>query len=249
MDERKFGGFSRKLPSPEELFHSDEWEKQEQSRKGIEVSEQKAELPWEKKEASAPVQKEALSVHRKTEKTDAGAADKQEEKNQEALAIQRQEETGEDVRAEGTDNKQEQVLAEEPVSKRKKSKVFPAGFIIGLLVLALIITNLGFFHVHLFCMTSESMGDVIPKGSVIISYEVPAEKLETGDVITYMSCDGVLDTHEIISVIGNYDGNGSYAFRTKGAGNAPEDEEAVTYGMVKGKALIYIPYIGKPFVK
>lgn len=43
MDERRFGGFSRELPSPDELFHADEWEEQEQSRKRIEVPVQKEE--------------------------------------------------------------------------------------------------------------------------------------------------------------------------------------------------------------
>lgn len=212
MDERRFGGFSRELPSPEELFHADEWEEQEQSRKRIEV----------------PAQKE--------------------EKNPEEQP--RQEKAEEDIQVqEEIDSGKEQAPAEEPAPKRKKSKLFSAGFIIGLLVLALIITNLSFFHVHLFCMMSESMGDAVPKGSIIISYEAPAEKLMTGDVITYRNRDGVLITHEIVSVISNYDGNGSYAFRTKGAANESEDEEAVTYGMVEGKALFYIPYIGKPFVK
>ncbi len=201
MDEREFNSFSRGLPSPEELFHADEWEERE------------------------PDRQETKDLTQKEEK---------------AVTIQEQKEA-DDVR--------EWVLMEEPASKCKKSKLFSAGFVIGLLALALLLTNLGFFHIHLFCMMSESMGDAIPKGSVIVSYEAPAEKLQTGDVITYANRDGVLITHEIVSVISNYDGNGSYAFRTKGAANETEDEEAVTYGMVKGKALFYIPYIGKPFVK
>ncbi|MCI9075158.1 MAG: signal peptidase I [Dorea sp.] len=212
MDERRFGGFSRELPSPDELFHADEWEEQEQSRKRIEV----------------PVQKEEKKPEEQP----------QQEKAEEDIQVQ-----------EEIDSDKEQAPPEEPAPKRKKSKLFSAGFIIGLLVLALIITNLSLFHVHLFCMMSESMGDTVPKGSIIISYEAPAEKLMTGDVITYRNRDGLLITHEIVSVISNYDGNGGYAFRTKGAANESEDEEAVTYGMVEGKALFYIPYIGKPFVK
>ena len=178
MDEREFNSFSRGLPSPEELFHADEWEEREPDRQEIEDLTQKEEK---------------------------------------AVYIQAREEA-EDVR--------ERVQMEEPAPKRKKSKLFSAGFVIGLLALALVLTNLGFFHIRLFCMMSESMGDAIPKGSVIVSYEASAEKLQTGDVITYANRDGVLITHEIVNVISNYDGNGSYAFRTKGAANETEDEEA-----------------------
>lgn len=142
---------------------------------------------------------------------------------------------------------QEQVLKKEPALKRKKVKPYYTGIIIALLVLVLILTNLEFFHIHLFCMRSRCMGDVIPKGSIIVSCETPIEELKQGDVITYMNCDGVLITHEIVAVIENYEGRGCYAFRTKGITNVSEDEEIVTYGMIRGKALIHIPYIGIPF--
>lgn len=205
MDRKESGSFADNLPSPEELFHSEEWEYSGCREKGEQKAEEhEAAIQWNQKEK---------------------------------------------VNQEEVDNIQEQVLVEEPASKRKKPKLFSAGFVIGLLVLALIITNLSYFHIHLFCMMSESMGDAIPKGSLIISYEVPAEKLQTGDVITYMNREGVLITHEITSVIENYEESGCYTFRTKGRANESEDEEEVTYGMVKGKALFYIPYVGKPFVK
>lgn len=200
MDRKESGSFADNLPSPEELFHSEEWEFSRHPEK----KKQEAAIQWTPKEK---------------------------------------------VNQKEVENVQKQVLVEEPASKRKKPKLFSTGVVIGLLVLALIITNLRCFHIHLYCMMSESMGDVIPKGSLIISCEVPAEKLEPGDVITYMNRDGVLITHEITSVIENYKESGCYMFRTKGRANESKDEEEVTYGMVKGKALFYIPHVGKLFVK
>ena len=242
MDKKELCSFSRGLPSPEELFHADEWKKYGQEEK---LTRERIEL-LEETEAEEEI-REKIELLEATEEEQWDEDELNEIDDPEYL------ECTEDIKIVSQQKEaeamREQVLKEEPVPKRKKAKLFTAGFIIALLVLALILTNLEIFHLHLFCMMSESMGDVIPKGSVIVSYEAPAEKLKNGDVITYMNRDGVLITHEIVKVIDNYDGNGDYAFRTKGAANETEDEEAVTYGMVKGKALIYIPYIGKPFVK
>ncbi len=204
MDRKEWGGFAEQFPSPEELFHGDDWKEARRQEKDCQ------------KEAEQGFMQQRM----------------QKEVNQKE-----------------DDNVQEQVLIEEPASKRKKPKFFSAGFVIVLLAAALIITNLSFFHIHLFCMMSESMGDAIPKGSLIISYKAPIEKLETGDVITYRNRDGLLITHEIVSVIENYKKSGCYTFRTKGRANVSMDEEEITYGMIEGKALFYIPYVGKPFVK
>ena len=118
-----------------------------------------------------------------------------------------------------------------------------------MLLLALIITNLISFRIHLFCMMSESMGNALPKGSLIVSYQAPVEKLGTGDIITYKNQEGLLITQEIVRITENDKGSGCYTFHTKGRANSSEDEEEVIYGMIEGKALFYIPYIGKPFVK
>ena len=54
MDEREFNSFSRGLPSPEELFHADEWEEREPDRqetKDLTQKEEKAVTIQEQKEA------------------------------------------------------------------------------------------------------------------------------------------------------------------------------------------------------
>ena len=74
------------------------------------------------------------------------------------------------------------------------------------------------------------------------------EELQIGDVITYINSQGISVTHQIVSEIENYNDTGSRAFYTKGTENAAVDEEAVTHDMIKGKVMIYIPYIAKPFI-
>ena len=55
-------------------------------------------------------------------------------------------------------------------------------------------------------------------------------------------------TNQIVSEIDDYNESGSRAFYTKGTENDAVDDEAVTYDMIKGKVMIYIPYIAKPFI-
>ena len=205
MDRKEWGDFAEYLPSPEELFHGDDWERAKRQEKGNQgAAEQEAAKQCKKKE---------------------------------------------EVNPEEVDNVQGQVLIEEPASKRKKTKNFSTKFVIVLLLLALIITNLISFRIHLFCMMSESMGNALPKGSLIVSCQAPADKLGTGDIITYKNQEGLLITQEIVRITENDKGSGCYTFHTKGRANSSEDEEEVRYGMIEGKALFYIPYIGKPFVK
>jgi len=143
---------------------------------------------------------------------------------------------------------EEAPIAPKPASKYRVIKFFSAGFIILILAIALFITNMDKFHLHCYCMMTESMGDTIPKGSVVFSYEIPMEELQIGDVITYINSQGISITHQIVSEIENYNDTGSRAFYTKGTENAAVDEEAVTHDMIKGKVMIYIPYIAKPFI-
>ncbi len=135
-----------------------------------------------------------------------------------------------------------------PASKYKAIKFFSAGFIILILAVALFITNMDKFNLHCYCMMTDSMGDTIPKGSIVFSYGIPMEELQIGDVITYINSQGLSVTHQIVSEIDDYNESGSRAFYTKGTENDAVDDEAVTYDMIKGKVMIYIPYIAKPFI-
>lgn len=129
-------------------------------------------------------------------------------------------------------------LKTKPIPKYRIIKFFSAGFIILILAVALFITNMDRFHLHSYCMMTDSMGDTIPKGSVVFSYEKPLEEYQIGDVITYINSQGISVTHQIVSEIDDYNETGSRAFYTKGTENDMVDEEVVTYGMIKGKVII-----------
>lgn len=168
-------------------------------------------------------------------------------KQQEQLKELKEEDTA-DTQAGAEDEAAEVPLKAKPVPKYRVIKFFSAGFVILILVIALFITNMDKFHLHCYCMMTDSMGDTIPKGSVVFSYDVPVEELEVGDVITYINSQGVSVTHQIVNEIYDYNESGNRAFYTKGTENDTVDEDAVTYEMIKGKVFIYIPYIAKPFI-
>lgn len=173
-----------------------------------------------------------------TEKTEEVQPEKQSEKQPE----QQEEEKADDSKEEETS------LKAKPIPRYRVIKFFSAGFVILLLAIALFITNMEKFHLHSYCMMTDSMGDTIPKGSVVFSYEIPLEEYKIGDVITYINSQGVSVTHQIVSEIDDYDESGSRAFYTKGTENDMVDEEVVTFGMIKGKVVIYIPFIARPFI-
>ena len=160
----------------------------------------------------------------------------------------KQEEEEETADKDTTADEVETDLKTKPIPKYRIIKFFSAGFIILILAVALFITNMDRFHLHSYCMMTDSMGDTIPKGSVVFSYEKPLEEYQIGDVITYINSQGISVTHQIVSEIDDYNETGSRAFYTKGTENDMVDEEVVTYGMIKGKVIIYIPYIAKPFI-
>lgn len=181
---------------------------------------------------------------------DIGDADKPEkaEEEQPKQPEQPTEEKSADMKADVDAQVEEISLKAKPIPRYRVIKFFSAGFIILILAVALFITNMDKFHLHCYCMMTDSMGNTIPKGSVVFSYEIPMDELVVGDVITYINSQGVSVTHQIVSEIYDYNESGSRAFYTKGTENDMVDEEAVTYDMIKGKVVIYIPYIAKPFI-
>ncbi|MCI8560537.1 MAG: signal peptidase I [Dorea sp.] len=181
---------------------------------------------------------------------DIGDAVKIEKPKEDQLKPQEQlkEEKTEDTEVKPEESAEEVSSKAKSVPRYRVIKFFSAGFIILILVMALFITNMDRFHLHCYCMMTESMGNTIPKGSVVFSYDVPMEELEIGDVITYINSRGISVTHQIVSEINDYKESGNRAFYTKGTENDMVDEEVVTYEMIKGKVFIYIPYIAKPFI-
>ncbi|HSW84998.1 MAG TPA: signal peptidase I [Candidatus Saccharimonadales bacterium] len=92
-------------------------------------------------------------------------------------------------------------------------------------------------------VASGSMKPAIPIGSMVLVHRVPDNSLKVGDVITYTSLkdNKKTITHRIIK---SYKLDGKVpAYVTKGDSNQYPDTPIVA-GMVKGKVVWHIPYLG-----
>jgi len=88
-----------------------------------------------------------------------------------------------------------------------------------------------------------SMRPNINPGSLVLMHSVPANSLRPGDVITYINPHDMKSTisHRIIKT---YKISGKIpAFVTKGDAN-PSADQPIVGGLVKGKVMLSIPYIG-----
>jgi signal peptidase len=104
---------------------------------------------------------------------------------------------------------------------------------------------------HSYVVTSGSMEPNISLGSVVIVKEVPTERIEVDDVITFQSGDAQQPTtHRVIEVT---DREGERAFRTKGDANEDADAALVVPGQnarIEGQVmtvnghLVAIPLVG-----
>jgi signal peptidase len=93
---------------------------------------------------------------------------------------------------------------------------------------------------YLYEVMSGSMEPVIRTGSIIFEKPVNPEQLTVNDVITFKGADNKLVTHRFVNI--NHEG--SLFFTTKGDANNANDQTAVPYQKVVGKANFSIPYAG-----
>ena len=101
-----------------------------------------------------------------------------------------------------------------------------------------------FFGLSYFQVLSGSMERVIPRGSLVITREVPASQISAGDVITFMRSDQEIITHEVLRVIPNFDGGGATGFQTKGTENPMPDPDIVGAANVLGVVKVHINGLG-----
>ncbi|MUW15478.1 signal peptidase I [Halorubrum sp. CBA1125] len=88
---------------------------------------------------------------------------------------------------------------------------------------------------------SGSMEPAIQTGSVVFVKDVPAERVEAGDVITYGDDGGNLITHRVIE---RHTTDTSIRFITKGDANENADHEPVYRSNLVGVVMFNIPLIG-----
>jgi signal peptidase I len=98
-------------------------------------------------------------------------------------------------------------------------------------------------------ITGDSMGESIPRGSLVYERQVPTSKLEVGDVITYTPPPGAGPrgpvTHRIAWIGRGRDG--ALAFRTKGDSNTHADPwRSVLDRATQAKVVMTVPFAGWP---
>jgi signal peptidase len=94
---------------------------------------------------------------------------------------------------------------------------------------------------HALIVKSGSMEPAIQTGSIVFVKDVPAERVEEGDVITYGDDGGNLITHRVIE---RHSTDTSIRFITKGDANENPDHEPVYRSDLVGKVVFSIPFIG-----
>lgn len=98
-----------------------------------------------------------------------------------------------------------------------------------------------------YVVMSGSMLPAIQVKDIVVTKKVPEEKLEVGDIITFISPDtrfgGISITHRIIEKY--YDESiGSYSYRTKGDNNNIADSVLVPNKNILGKVILKVPKLG-----
>lgn len=119
------------------------------------------------------------------------------------------------------------------------------GFAVLVIVLALLLIN-AFPSVagadYSFVVQSGSMEPAIPTGSIVFVKDVPAERIDEGDVITFSKGTGAITTtHRVIQ---KHQSSTSVRFQTKGDANEDPDSEPVYRSDLVGVVIFSVPYIG-----
>ena len=135
-----------------------------------------------------------------------------------------------------------QGLEEEEASSRreKDSDSGSIGWVIvGLFAVAMVWFNTGLLGVQPTLMSGPSMNPTLWAGDVVITRNVPAEKIEVGDIIRFIEGDKYV-VHRVIAIEEGPDG---YIFTTRGDNNNDNDPP-VLEGQLRGKVILIIPKIG-----
>ncbi|MDU1055280.1 signal peptidase I [Clostridium baratii] len=106
-----------------------------------------------------------------------------------------------------------------------------------------ILSNLGLLGYKFYDVLTGSMSPTINPGSLIIVKEIDDSEVKEGDVITFKGTStSNLTTHRVVEVI---EKNNSIKFQTKGDANDVLDPMLVDEGLLVGKVVFNVPYMGK----
>lgn len=101
------------------------------------------------------------------------------------------------------------------------------------------IEKVNIFGYQAYTIKTNSMVPEINPGDAILIKKVDENKLQIGDVITFVKEEKNI-THRIV----NIETNDKIEYTTKGDNNNLEDEEKIVYEDIEGKLVITIPYLG-----
>jgi signal peptidase len=134
-----------------------------------------------------------------------------------------------------------------PQTGPKKGKRAQSGSVTGWIIttvaaVAIIWFAVGLFPIRPALVGSGSMEPKMYPGDVVIIAKVPADSIETGDVIQFRVPEEVTVMHRVIEI--QETEAGSKVFITKGDANDKPDSEPVIPENVVGKAVMTVPKVG-----
>ena len=111
-------------------------------------------------------------------------------------------------------------------------------------VLAVLLSGARFAGFQVFAVLSGSMEPAYHTGSLIYVRKTAPEKLQAGQVITFLLDENTVATHRIVEVVPDEKDPEVLRFRTKGDANDIEDGGLVHEKNVIGVPVFTIPYLG-----
>lgn len=106
-----------------------------------------------------------------------------------------------------------------------------------------ILSNIRSFRYQFYDILTGSMSPTIKPRSLIIVKGIDSNEVKEGDIITFKgSSKSNLTTHRVVEVI---DKNNNIKFQTKGDANDVLDPMLIDEGLLVGKVIFDIPYMGK----
>lgn len=122
-----------------------------------------------------------------------------------------------------------------------------AGLVVLVLALTIVLPRLG--GATTYTVLTGSMRPALPPGTVVVVKPTPADRIRTGDVITFQLRSGepTVATHRVRSV--GVTSTGELRFVTQGDANDVPDVATVRPEQVKGVVWYSVPFVGYPSLK
>ena len=101
------------------------------------------------------------------------------------------------------------------------------------------------FGFSVMTVLTRSMQDEIPQDALIVTRRVPAETIQVGDNITFITPQDTTITHQVVEIEHNFAGTGMPGFVTRGVMNLQPDAEIVPAENVVGRVIFQNLTVGR----